>query len=179
MVATGIKITKSDSHNCRNFVITDNKFDFGENVTLTHDVEIDDYYTQYAYISGNVSNAQNQINNYYEKKIFDRNNREMLFQIFSNGSVYISRKDQNGSDKNVIQLEDDVITLKNGNTTFQLKNGHMTVNNLPITPLIKGSGSPMSKVAPIQQGQLYLDTTTNAFYISYGTNNTQWIKLTP
>lgn len=176
--AKGIKITKNASHNCRNFIISNNKFDHGDNVTLVNDVEIDDYYTQYAHITGNVSDAQKQINNYYEKKIFDRNNRELLFQIFSNGGVYLTRRELNGGNKNVIQLEDDAIKFQNGNTTVQIKNGYITINDYPVTPLVKGSGSPMNKVAPIQQGQLYLDTTANAFYISYGTSNTQWIKIT-
>lgn len=45
------------------------------------------------------------------------------------------------------------------------------------TRIYSGSGSPSGVVTPARIGCMYVDTSGNIVYVSYGTTNTSWAQL--
>ena len=184
--AIGIVCEKYPNYPIGKNIIANNLFNFGSNVTLEYDVKMDEYDKKTCYVEGNVSEATNKINEYglsiYSKKILDdRNNRALNIDIFSNGDVYLKRTDTTNSDVlNQIILNDTFINITVAGKTLKVDStkDYIQYNNKTYLPIQKGSSSPIGNVTPIEQCQFYLDTSSKELYFSFGTSNTDWLKLT-
>jgi hypothetical protein len=90
----------------------------------------------------------------------------------------------NGTPEDLIQYYDsDLLSLQDlpniqGVQTalghFGLKINHFEMGDLWGVTYRSGAGSPLSSVTPRFTGELYLDTSTNRWWISKGTANTDW-----